>query len=107
PTAAAWILKLAVKPEHLQHLLGWTQPLNAREKTDFQLVATTLGTVIIGSAWFFATSLFYPRASTAEHSRIEEFFANMRRPINAAKEGIENHDEVLYRLLGLLCLVYG
>jgi solute:Na+ symporter, SSS family len=38
---------------------------------------------------------------------VERFFAALRAPIDAKREGIIDRDEVIYRLIGGLCLVYG
>ena len=105
--AWAMIVKFRLKPEMFQHALGWKDTLSAREVSDFNLFATTLGTVVLGTTWYFFTSLFYESSPAKDKARIEGFFLNMRTPIDGKAEGIENHDEVLYRLMGLLCLFYG
>jgi solute:Na+ symporter, SSS family len=99
--------KYWVTPQQIQHLMRWSTPLSDHEQTDLLLVTATFGTVIIGTAWFFFTSLFYNAAPLVQRQRVENFFKNIRTPIDARAEGIENHDEVLYRLMGLLCIVYG
>ncbi len=86
--AAAYLGNIFVTPEHFQHLMGWTQPLSKdREVTDFQLAVTTIGSIGIGSAWFFFTSLFYKYSSQEHKERVEQFFANMRTPIDAPGRG--------------------
>jgi Na+/proline symporter len=104
--AASWLLGKFFAPEIFQHWLGWTQPLSGDEKTYLKLAITTLGgTVIVGSAWYFFTSLFYQAAPAAEQKRIEEFFINLRTPVdNKNTEGVQT---AIYKLLGALCLVYG
>ncbi|HEX3357501.1 MAG TPA: hypothetical protein VHS31_11065, partial [Tepidisphaeraceae bacterium] len=103
----AMTVKWFINPELFQHVWGSTAPLSDHERTDFLLALTTLGTVVLGTTWYFFTSLFYERSSAAHRASVEQFFQNMRTPIDAKAEGIENHDEVLYRLMGLLCLIYG
>ena len=39
--------------------------------------------------------------------RVESFFARMRMPVDAVKEGTAYQDEIVYRLLGAMCMVYG
>jgi len=104
--AASWLLGNYVTPELFQQWMNWTTPLNGDEKTYFKLALTTLGgTVIIGSAWYFFTSLFYKAAPVAEQDRIEHFFTNLRTPVD--KHGVEGVQTSVYKLLGTLCLVYG
>jgi Na+/proline symporter len=104
--AASWLLGKFFVPEMVQHWLGWTQPLSGDEKTYLKLAVTTIGgTVIVGSAWYFFTSLFYQAAPAAEQKRIEEFFTNLHTPVdNKNTEGVQT---TIYKLLGALCLVYG
>jgi Na+/proline symporter len=104
--AASWALGKYVNPDVLQHWIGWTTPLNGDEKTYCKLAITTLGgTVVIGSAWYFFTSLFYISTPVAEQARIEKFFTNLDTPVD--KHGVEGVQTTIYKLLGALCLVYG
>jgi Na+/proline symporter len=87
---------------HFQDFVGQVTP---REQTYLLLAATTFGTLFIAGGWFFLTSFFY-ESSPAEHrERVEEFFHRLRTPVQ--KEGVDDVQEKIYRLLGLLCLVYG
>jgi Na+/proline symporter len=104
--AASWLLGKYITPELFQQWVGWDRPLNADEKTYLKLAITTLGgTVIIGSAWYFFTSLFYRKAPAAEQERVEKFFTNLHTPVD--KHGVEGVQTVIYKLLGALCMVYG
>lgn len=104
--AASWWLGDSVTPELFQHWMGWQQLLTHDEATYMRLAITTLGgTVIVGSAWFFFTSLFF-KSSPAEHQeRIAAFFTNLNTPVD--KHGVQGVQTTLYKLLGGLCLVYG
>jgi Na+/proline symporter len=104
--AAAWLLGKYLTPEVFQQWMGWTTPLNGDEKTYLRLAVTTLGgTVIIGSAWYFFTSLFYQAAPAAEQERIEIFFTNLHTPVD--QHGVVGVQTAVYKMLGALCLVYG
>lgn len=104
--ATAWLLGKFFTPEVFQHLVNWEKPLTGDEATYFKLAVTTLGgTVIVGSAWYFFTSLFYQAAPAAEQERIEAFFVNLRTPVD--KHGVEGVQTSIYKLLGALCMVYG
>jgi SSS family solute:Na+ symporter len=94
-------------PQAVQHLIGWKTVLSPHEATDLLLITSTFGTVIVGTAWFFFTTIFYESSAPEQKVRVEEFFSNMQTPIDAQAEGIENRDEVLYRLMGSLCMAYG
>ena len=104
--AASWLLEKYVSPETFQQWIGWTTPLNGDEKTYLKLAITTLGgTVIVGSAWYFFTSLFYRAAPVAEQERIEKFFTDLNTPVD--EHGAAGVQTSIYKLLGALCLVYG
>ena len=104
--AASWLLGTYVTPELFQHWLGWTTPLNGDEQTYLKLAITTLGgTVIVGSAWYFFTGLFYKSTTVSEQERIETFFTNLHTPVD--KHGVEGVQTAIYKLLGALCMVYG
>ncbi len=103
--AVAWIVKFYITPAHYQMILGVTRPLSDREQTDLLLAATVFGTVLVGAAWFFLTSLFYNSSSLLYRQRVDEFFERLRTPVR--KEGVAALQEKIYRMLGILCLVYG
>lgn len=103
---ASWLLGKYVTPEVFQQWMGWTTPLNGDEKTYLKLAITTLGgTVIIGSSWYFFTSLFYKATPAAEQERVAKFFENLRTPVDdKPTAGVQT---AIYKLLGALCMVYG
>jgi uncharacterized BrkB/YihY/UPF0761 family membrane protein len=106
--AASWLLERYVSPDLFQHWMGWQKPLTADEGTYLKLAVTTIGgTVIIGSAWYFFTSLFYKAAPAAEHERIDTFFQNLHTPVDNQGQGVEDAQTSIYKLLGGLCMVYG
>ena len=104
--AASWLLGPYVTPELFQQWMGWTTPLNGDEKTYLTLAVTTIGgTIVIGSAWYFFTSLFYKSVPEAERARVENFFENLRTPVE--EKNTQDVQTSIYKLLGALCLVYG
>lgn len=103
---ASWWLGKHCNPEWFQSLMGWQTPLNGDETTYLKLAVTTLGgTVIVGNAWFFMTSLFYKSVPDDERARVDQFFMNLDTPVD--KHGVEGVQTSVYRLLSSLCLVYG
>jgi Na+/proline symporter len=104
--AASWILGDVVTPEIFQKWAGSATPLNADEATYLRLAVSTLGgTVIVGSVWYFFTTLFYRASSSEYRSSVDGFFDKLRTPVE--KHGQQDVQASLYRLLGALCLVYG
>jgi len=102
--AVALLVQLMFTPSQLRRFTG---PLSELEDSDIMLTVSAFSVVIVSSLWFFATGLFY-RFSTQEHlARIEQFTSSLNTPINPGREAIANYDEVIYRLIGGLCLVYG
>jgi Na+/proline symporter len=104
--AASWILGDVVTPEIFQKWAGSAVPLKADEATYLRLAVSTLGgTVIVGSVWYFLTTLFYRASSSEYRSSVEGFFEKLHTPVE--KHGEQGVQASLYRLLGALCLVYG
>ena len=86
--------------------MGWQKPITGDEATYLKLAVTTIGgTVIVGSTWFFFTSLFYKSAPAVEQERIGKFFTSLSTPVD--KHGVEGVQTAIYKLLGTLCMVYG
>ncbi|RME66708.1 MAG: transporter, partial [Verrucomicrobia bacterium] len=103
---ASWIIGNTVTPEWLQSWMGWKTPLTPDEATYLKLAVTTLGgTVCIGSAWYFFTSLFYRHSPARDRERIEAFFRNLETPVEA--DANTTRQDTVYRLLGRLCMAYG
>jgi|GEM_PF-114867 len=103
--AASWAFGAWITPGVYQHLMGWQRPLNSDELVYLRLCSTTLGAVGVGSLWYFGTSFFYQSSPAAHKAHVEEFFTRLRTPVeNVATDTVQ---ESLYRLLGVLCLVYG
>ncbi len=104
--AASWWLGKFVTPELFQQWMGWTKPLTHDEGTYLRLAITTLGgTVLVGSAWYFFTSLFYKASPVVHRENVDAFFNNLQTPI--VGHGTGGQQTTVYKLLGALCLVYG
>jgi Na+/proline symporter len=104
--AASWLIGRFISPALFQQWMGWAKPLNGDEKTYLLLGLTTLGgTVVVGTAWYFFTSLFYRSDPPEQQRAVDTFFENLRTPIAAVGAG--GLQTSVYKLLGALCLVYG
>jgi Na+/proline symporter len=103
---ASWMLGEYFSPEVLQSWFGWQKPLSHDEATYIKLGMTTLGgTVLVGSIWYFFTGLFYKAAPAEERGRIDRFFGDLATPVD--RHGVEQVQSSIYRLLGILCTIYG
>ena len=87
------------------HLEGFAGAVSPREKTNLLFGLTLFSTLLVAGSWYFFTTLFYRSASAEYHANVEEFFTRLQTPVD--KEGVENVQERIYRLLGILCLIYG
>ncbi|HYO09679.1 MAG TPA: hypothetical protein VER17_11965 [Tepidisphaeraceae bacterium] len=105
--ATSLALRFSVQP-----VLGklWTgaNALSAGEMRDLDLAVTTGVLLLVCTAWFMATALL-GRQSPREREAADAFFTEMHTPIDMAREhGDEvESDEKQYRVLAILCLVYG
>ncbi len=105
-TAGA-IAKQVYSPGLIQRLMGYADALNARETVDSQYVFVSTVVLAVSITWFFLTSIWYKQAKPACRERVEAFFADMRTPVDHAKEDIRDQDAMQYRLVGIMCLVFG
>ena len=81
-------------------------PLTTAEGSYWIITAGLLMNVSVGCAWFFGSSLFWPRSPAPDRERIEGFFNRMLTPI-ATTELEGSNDRQQGQVLGLLCLCYG
>lgn len=105
-TAGA-IAKLFYSPELIQHLMGYTQQLNAREIIDTQFIFVFSFVLASGNGWFFLTSLWYHQSSPDHQERVEALFKDMRTPINHRTEDVVNQDAIQFKLVGVMCMAFG
>lgn len=99
--------KNSFTPEWFGRVMGWAEPLNAREVSDWGALAGVLLNTVVCSAWFLACCAFHRSRSAAERLRVETFFDQMKKPVDFAREVGAGNDARQYRILGLMCLIYG
>jgi hypothetical protein len=105
--AAGVLAKSLYSPELFQKTMGYATALSEREIIDSEYVFISAIVVGVATAWFLMTMLFYKKSHTEHHERVEAFFEDMRTPIDHVKEDIRNQDGMQYRLIGIMCLVFG
>jgi len=104
--AASWLLGEFCTPALFQQWMGWEKPLSPDEAIYLRLAVTTLGgTVLVGSAWYFFTTLFYRNSPVEHRAQVDAFFLNLATPVD--KQGVQGVQHTVYKLLGTLCVVYG
>jgi len=94
---AAWV----------QRTFALAAPLTPSERSYWTVIAGLLMNVGIGSLWFFATRVFWNSASPDYRLRVENFFTQLRTPIDFKREIGEESDNAQATVLGMLCLYYG
>lgn len=105
--AAAGLAKWLHSPELFARLLGYAEPLNARESTDAGFIFVSIVVLVVSCAWFFFTMLFYRKDAPERRARVEAFFTDMRTPLEESGDQGRDQDHMQYRLVGLMCLVFG
>jgi hypothetical protein len=105
--AAGAIAQLIYSPELFQKMMGYASALSELEIIDSRYIFISAIVLGAGMAWFLMTMLFYKQSHAEHHDRVEAFFEDMRTPIDHVKEDIRDQDGMQYRLVGIMCLVFG
>lgn len=105
--AAGAIAKIVYTPGLFQRLMGYGEALNAYENADGQFIFISLVVAAVCVAWFFFTALFYEKSDPRFKEEVERFFVDMRTPIDRVREDVRDQDAMQYRLIGLMCLIFG
>ena len=101
------VSKNLIDPEWFGQYFGNENTLSTRERKDYLYFVPVFVNVLICTAWFFFTSLFYKGSSEEHKQRVDNFFEAMRTPIDFDKEIGAGKDSVQSKTLGILCLIYG
>jgi len=88
-------------------LFGAGSPLNQFEHNDSEYIYITIFVLTTTVAWFFFTSFFYDRSKDSFKEQVDEFFTDMKTPIDHVKEDITDQDVMQYRLVGIIALAFG
>lgn len=99
----------ALTPEWAARFFGATGPLDASAREYWTQGIQFFGNVIVGSAWFIGTKLFWSRSSAAHRAEIGTFFVKLDTPVDFNREegaGAAN-DARQSRAIAWLCLAYG
>jgi SSS family solute:Na+ symporter len=102
----SFLISKYLNPEDAAKLFGW-EKLDKSHADYWEQGITTLLNLLVCSAWFFGTRLFWERSSPEYQAQEKQFFENMHRPVDFAKEEGANSDARQSLLIGWLCLSYG
>jgi len=106
--AAAWTTQRLLDIEALAGTFGMQMPLNALEAKDMTFIVSGAITLLVGTAWYFFTALFYDKFATkAYRESVDSFYKDMNTPIDHEAEDTPNQDAAQYRNMSLMCFVYG
>jgi hypothetical protein len=104
---AVSLLSTRLDAAWLQRTFDLTAPLTAAERGYWTVAVGLVLNVLVGTAWFFATRLFWSAAAPADRARIEAFFVQLRTPVDFQREIGRDSDHAQAFVLGRLCLCYG
>ena len=106
--ATSLAAKMFLTPAWLENVMGWpANSLSAREADDWVLLLGVLLNTVVCSAWFLGTCWFARSRPAQEVEQTEQFFEQMRTPVDFHKEEGAGNDAQQYRTLGLMSLMYG
>jgi Na+/proline symporter len=105
--AASLAAKYVFTPAWFAKMMEWSSALNPREASDWGTLSGVIVNTVMGSAWFLGCCWFHHTRSDAERTRVAQFFQRMGTPVDFRKEVGAGNDAQQYRVLGLMCLVYG
>lgn len=99
----------ALTPEWAARFFGLTQPLDGASREYWTQGIQFFGNVVIGSAWFIGTKLFWTRSAARQRAEIDTFFAKLNTPVDFAREeGAQAaNDAHQSRAIGWLSVAYG
>ncbi|MCH6258201.1 hypothetical protein MLD52_16685 [Puniceicoccaceae bacterium K14] len=104
---AGALAKASLSDSLLENLFGGGSPLNKLEASDAEFIYISVIVFAVSIAWFFFTSVFYEKTSPDYRKQVDHFFEKMNTPIDHEKEDVIDHDEMQYRTVGIICLIFG
>jgi solute:Na+ symporter, SSS family len=105
--ASSLAAKYIFTPAWFAKAMNWATGLSPREASDWGTLSGVLINTVVCSVWFLACCWFHRARSEGERTRVEDFFQRMARPVDFQREVGAGNDAQQYRVLGLMCLIYG
>jgi Na+/proline symporter len=99
----------ALTSEWAAQVFGVAGPLDAEAREYWTQGIQFFGNVVIGTAWFVGTKLFWSRSTPESRAQVETFFVKLNTPVDFAREegALAANDAHQSRVIGWLCLAYG
>jgi SSS family solute:Na+ symporter len=97
----------AVDPSWVWQLLHFQGRMNSEDLVDLKFFTSIGVNVVVCSAWFFGTALFYNQSPQWHRDSCERFFRNMGSPIDTTAEPPTPRGDIIYWTLGTLCVIWG
>jgi solute:Na+ symporter, SSS family len=96
-------------PQWASAFFGLAQPLDSAAREYWTQGIQFFANVVIGSAWFMASKLWWNRTSPEYKRQIESFFVTLNTPVDFAKEqgASSANDARQQSVIGWLSLAYG
>ena len=106
--ATGWLTQRLLDIQQFADVIGMQLPLNALEAKDMTFIVSGASTLLVGTAWYFFTALFYDKCASEKYREsVASFYRDMDTPIDHGAEGSDNQDAAQYRNMSLMCFVYG
>jgi solute:Na+ symporter, SSS family len=98
-----------LSPEWAVEVFGGSGPVLGATREYWTQGIQFFANLVIGTAWFFGTKLFWGTAADYQRERIDIFFARLKRPVDFAKEEGAHaaNDGRQATVIGWLCAAYG
>jgi Na+/proline symporter len=105
---ASWLIQNYLSAQWVAtHLLHISRDISARELIDIDFFMGVFIIILLCTAWFFTTGLFFKNAPKAYKDTVEQFFQKINTPVDYQKEhGSAGNDREQFKILGGLCLAY-
>jgi SSS family solute:Na+ symporter len=96
-------------PDWAARTFGAAGPLSPASREYWTQGIQFFGNVLVGSAWFVSTKLFWRRTAPAYQAAIDTFFTRLNTPVDFAREEGAHaaNDDRQSAAIGWLCLAYG
>jgi hypothetical protein len=105
--ACSWGVKCFFRPAALDGWFGLHAPFLPEEITQLRLIATVVCVTLAGSAWYFASALFYGRSSASYRRDVAAFFVRLSTPVAPDELRPCAAASPIVAWTGTLCMLYG
>ena len=107
--AVSLLLRIVLTKQFITALFAPADGFGQQEFDDLNIAITTGVLAVVCAGWYLASMLFYKKDDKKYVERVDEFFKEMKTPIDVKVEHGPSYgnDSRQYGVLGSLCLIYG